>query len=100
MEFIKNKYGARSKAMVRHISLIDAELRDDDVIVVYREKTEDTLWVGIHRKWGLEVIDQRVQVNMPISGLMSMIEKGFKKAAKRRQIPRVENHIFRDDETI
>jgi hypothetical protein len=52
VEFIKNKYGMRSKAIVRHTNLLDAEIRDQDVIVVYREKSEEASWVEIHLKWG------------------------------------------------
>jgi hypothetical protein len=99
-EFIRNKYGARARAMVRHQDISETLILDQDVIVVYREKADRDPWVEIHLKWGEEVKELMIQANTPVHALVSALEKLFRKAVKRRQIPRPDDHVFIQDETI
>jgi hypothetical protein len=98
--FIRNKYGARARAMVRHQDISETPILDQDVIVVYREKADHDLWVEIHLKRGTEVKELMIQSNTPAHALLSASERLFQKAVKRGQIMRPDDHVFVQEETV
>jgi hypothetical protein len=99
-EFVRNKYGTKVKAMVRHIELQKAKIQDQDVIIVYRDEAEEIPWVKVHIKWGDKIKNPVVQETTTVGGLMNMIERKFGKSVRRRQIPRPDNHVYVEGETI
>jgi hypothetical protein len=99
-EFVKNRFGLKAEAMVRHTPLSQAKILNGDVIVVTREEKRKSSLVKIHIQWGEVVKNPLIQSSLPIEGLRYLIERKFNRSVRRNQIPRPDYHTFQEDEII
>jgi hypothetical protein len=99
-EFIRNRFGLRAEAMVRHMPMAQAKILNGDVIVVTLGKREETSLVKIHIQWGDKRKNPLIQSSMSIDALRDLIERKSSRCIRRGQIPRLDDHVFLEDETI